>query len=139
MDSAEGEFRRVERLLDDLAAVAEKQLLSANVQSEDKSARTYHYKNDHLFWERMFLKEWRVESERARVTVNLMYGEPIHPSATPELKLSWRAELFQHGHESRIDKRGKSECSLSDIQQQGLAGLVLGAIHEGSGHLPKAL
>ena len=139
MNATEAEFRRVEEVLDDLVVAAKEPLRSADVQLEDRSVRTYHYKNERLFWEHCFIKEWRVEAERARVTVRLTFGEPIRSEATPELELSWRAELFQQGHESRIDKRGKLKLPLTHIEQQGIASFVTGAIHEGSGHLPQAL
>jgi hypothetical protein len=139
VSGAEESFRRVECVLDALLAAAKEQLRSADVQIEDKSARTYHYKNQYLFWDHGFLKEWRVEAERARVTVRLAYGEPLHLDAVPELEISWRAELFQQGHESRIDKRGKQQLPLSQIEQNGIASFVTGAIHEASSHLPGSL
>lgn len=139
VNAAEEEFRRVERTLDELLAAAREQLRSAEVQLEDRSARTYHYKNEHLFWEHQFLKEWCVEGERARVTVCLIYGEPTQLDATPELELSWRAEVFQQGHESRIDKRGKLKLLLPHVQKHGIASLITGAIHEGRSYIPSAL
>jgi hypothetical protein len=133
MDLREAAFRRVESTLDELVMRAEQDIRSAAVRAEDRSARTYHYKNSHLFWSYTFLKEWRVNAERARITVSLTYGEPVNPEAPPEVEIGWRAELFQQGHESRIDERGKSSCALADIERQGIASLVKGAIREGTG------
>jgi hypothetical protein len=138
VNAGEAEFRLVERVLDDLVAAAQEQLRASAIQLEDRSVRTYHYKNEYLFWDHCFLAEWRVEAERARVTVRLTYGEPVRLDATPpELELSWRAELFQQGHESRIDRRGGRKLTLAQVQEQGIESLVGGAIREGSCHLPQ--
>jgi hypothetical protein len=123
-------------MLDALLAAALPQL--ADVQVEDRSARTYHYKNEYLLWQYSFLKEWHVDAETARVTVNLIYGEPVEPGAAAEAELCWRAELFQRGQESRIDERSGSRYSLADIERQGMADAIAAAIQEGTNCLPTA-
>lgn len=99
-------------------AEAEVQLRAAALQLEDRSARTYHYKNEYLLWDHCFLAEWCVDADRARVTARVVYGEPVRPAATPELELSWRAELFQQGHEPRIDKRGGRKLTLPSMTRR---------------------
>lgn len=136
MDNAEVEFRHIERRLDDLVREAKAHFRSADVLIEDRSARGYHYKNDHLFWSICFVKEWRVDIERARVTVELEYGEPLAEGDTPVIELKWRAELFQEGQDSRIDRRGQSNCSLAGLERQGIFGLVEGSIREATACLP---
>ncbi len=79
MTYAEAEFSRAERILDDLVKKAENSLVRTGIQIEDQSARTYHYKNDHLLWSYWFSREWPVDVETARVTVRLSYGEPALP------------------------------------------------------------
>lgn len=139
MDPAEVQFRRVESVLDELVGKAQNQLRSADMRLEDRSARKYHYKNNHLVWSYAFLKEWRIGTEKARLTVVLSYGEPVNSEAVPEIELTWRAELFQQGQESRIDTKGNSKCSLADVERYGILTLVNGAVQEGTAHLPKAL
>lgn len=139
MNHVEAEFRRVESILDEIVSKAAPDFHSVNVRVQDESARNYHYKNQYLNWSHWFLKEWDVGVERARITVYLSYYEPLNPKAPPEIKLSWRAELFQQGQLSRIDKRMKSTISLAEIERQGIYNLVEAAILEGSAYLPKAV
>lgn len=132
------EFRRIESRLDEMVGRAEPDFRSANVLVQDWSARNYNYKIDHLFWSHSFLKEWDAGVERARITVRLSYTEPLNPEGPPEVELSSRAELFQQGQQSRIDKRTKSIVSLADIERQGIYSLVEAAILEGEAYLPSA-
>lgn len=139
VEFAEKQFREVEKTLDELLRKVEDQLRSSGLTIEDHSARTYHYKNDHLFWCYSFQKEWLVDVERACVTSRLSYGEPVGPNDAPEIKVSWRAEIFRQGQESRIDKRNEKNYSLQQVQQEGMSHLVMTAIEEGSSCLPNAL
>jgi hypothetical protein len=138
MDQIEAEFRRVESLLDGLLKQAEEHLQCAGVRIEDHSARTYHYTNEYLYWYQTFMKEWPVDVEKARVTAGLHYGEPIKGGERPNLRLSWRAELFQQGQESSIDKRGETLRTLDDVEKDGLAATMLEAIAQGAAWLPAA-
>lgn len=138
MNRVETEFRRIESRLDEMVGRAEPDFRSANVLIQDWSARNYHYKNDHLSWSHSFLKVWDVGVERARITVCLSYTEPLNPEGPPEVELSSRAELFQQGQQSRIDKRTRSIVSLADIERQGIYSLVEAAILEGEAYLPSA-
>jgi hypothetical protein len=139
VNRVETEFRRIESRLDELVGKAELDLRSQEVRVEDWSARNYHYNNSYLFWSHSFLKEWIVGVERARITVCLSYHEPLNPEGPCEIELSWRAELFQQGQQSRIDKGSKSTFSLADIERQGIYSLVEAAILEAKAYLPKAL
>lgn len=139
VEFAEKQFREVERALDELLRKAEGQLRSLGISIEDHSARTYHYKNDHLVWCFSFRKEWLVDIEKARVMTRLSYSEPVSPSDAPEIKVSWRAEAFRQGQESRIDKRNEKSYPLHQVQQEGISHLVTTATAEGSQCLQSAL
>ena len=139
MDAIEQQFREIEKILDGMLRESEGQLRSSGIQIIDQSARTYHYKNDHLFWSYSFQKEWLVEVERARVTVGMSYGEPVRPNDAPEIKVSWRAELYRQAQVSRIDKKGEKTHSLSRVQHEGVSFFVNAAIEEGAACLPNAL
>jgi hypothetical protein len=134
----ETEFRRVEAILDVLLGEDAGQLRAAGLDIQDQSARTYHYKNAHLFWSHTFLKEWRVDGETARVTIDLQYSEPFRPGDPPEIQLTWRAELFRQGQVSSISKRGGSLRPLADLQHDGIAAVVMHALAEGAACLPAA-
>lgn len=136
MERVESIFRRVEGVLDELLKKDDERLRSAGLVIEDHSGRTYHYKNDHLSWSQVIRKEWRVDLQRARVTVTLYYGEPAQPDELPTLTVTWRAELFQQGQESSIDKRGTFARSLQDVQQEGVAPVIDTAIAQGAACLP---
>ena len=138
MNRVETEFRLIESRLDEMMGKAEPDFRSVNVRVQDWSDRNYHYKNDHLFWSHSFVKEWDVGVERARITVRLSYTESLNHEGPPEIELSWRAELFQQGQQSRIDKSSKSIVSLADIERQGIYSLVEVAILEGEAYLPRA-
>lgn len=139
VEFAEKQFREVEKTLDELLRNAESQLRSSGLSIKDHSARTYHYKNDHLFWCFSARKEWLVDIEKACVTARLSYGEPVRPNDAPEIKVSWRAEIYRQGQESRIDKKNEKCYSLQQVQQEGISRLVMTAIAEGSQCLPNAL
>ena len=136
VNGVETKFRRIESRLDELVSRAEPDFRAVNVRVGDCSARN-HYKGDYLFWSHSFLKEWDVGVERARITVRLFYNEPLNPEDPTEIESSWRAELFQQGQQSRIDKRSESTISLADIERQGIYSLVEAAIREGEAYLPK--
>lgn len=138
MDDIEAKFRNTEKILDQLLKTEEQPLLAQDVKIEDRSARTYHYKNQYLFWSHSFRKEWLVEAERACVTVHLSSGEPIQSNDPPIVKLDWRAELYSQGKESRIDKRHEESYSLAEIERAGITRLVMKAIQEGAACLPSA-
>jgi hypothetical protein len=138
LKQVEAEFRRVEAILDGLLEQDEQRLRSAGLQVEDRSARTYHYKNQFLFWSHVFMKDWAVDVERARVTVRLDCGEPVQPGDPARIELTWRAELFRTGQVSSIDKAGQALRSLADLQQKGIAATVMEAIAEGAAWLPEA-
>jgi len=137
VNPSEAEFRCVESKLDALVSDAEQALRLVEVQVEDVSRRTYHYKNEYLCWSYSFLKEWLVDVEKARVTIRITYGEPTDVRETPEVEFSWRAELFQQGQVSRIEKKGGFKRALLDVEQQGIAILVKGAISECEAYLPR--
>lgn len=136
MDQIEAEFRRVEAILDGLLEPAGERLRSAGLHVEDRSARTYHYKNDRPFWSHAFLKDWLVDIENARVTIWLDYAEPVRLQDSPRLRLTWRAELFRQGQVSSIDKRGEALRTLDDLQRDGIAAAVIEALAEAAGCLP---
>src|SRR5579859_6787483 len=117
MESVEAAFRQTEGVLDELLKKDEERLRSSGLDIEDHSGRTYLRKNDPLSWFHIFRKEWRVDHEKARVTVTLYCGEPARAEDLPALTVTWRAELFQQGQESSIDKRGTFTRSLRDVQQ----------------------
>lgn len=139
MDPIETIFRRVEAVLDGLLEHAREQLHSAGMQVEDHSARTYHYKNDHLFWSHRFQKDWLVGIENARVTVGLDYSEPAGLQDPPRIDLTWRAELFRQGQVSSIDQRGEAPLTLDDLQRGGIAVVIADAVAKGAACLPAAL
>ncbi len=131
MDLVEAEFRNVEKRLDLLLASEKLAFSTAGFVVEDNSARTYHYKNSHLFWIHSFRKEWLVDVERACVTVSLSYGEPIEAkSGATCVDLGTRAEMFQQGRESRIDERTDSKVSLVDLERLGIFNVVTTAFEE---------
>jgi hypothetical protein len=136
MDRIEAEFRRVESILDELLEQAGEPLRVAGLRVVDHSGRTYHYKNDYLFWSHAFVKEWPVDPERARVTAYLDYAEPMRLEEPPRVRLSWRAELFQQGQTSSVDERGESVLSLDDLQRRGIGAAVVEAVAEGAARLP---
>ncbi|PQO27870.1 hypothetical protein [Blastopirellula marina] len=136
MNPTEAAFRSVEHLLDGLVLAAKPELRANEVTLEDQSARTYHYKNEHLLWQFAFLKQWLVQTEQARVTVTLTFSEPLQPEPNPQLELSWRVELFQLGQMSRIDRNERERLQLTEIEQQGVAAWVLDAIQKGEASLP---
>lgn len=134
-DPIETAFRRVETLLDGLLAHADTALRSAGMQVEDHSARTYHYKNDHLFWSHSFVKDWPVDIEQARVTVCLDYAEPVQPQDPPRIRLTWRAELFRTGQASAVDERAEAWLSLDDLQRAGIAAVIADAVRQAAVNL----
>lgn len=136
MEHPESIFRRVEGVLDELLKKDDERLRSAGLVIEDHSGRTYHYKNHHLCWSQVFRQEWPVDLERARVTVTLYYGEPAQPGELPMLTVTWRAELFQRGQESSIDKKVTFTRSLQDVQHEGVAPVIDTAIAQGAACLP---
>jgi hypothetical protein len=138
MNPIETAFRRIETLLDELLEHAGEQLRCAGLQIEDHSARTYHYKNDHLFWSHSFLKDWLVDIEKARVTVSLDYSEPVRPQDPPSIRLTWRAELFWQGQVSSIDKRGEALLTLNDLKRDGIAVVIADAVAKAAVCLPAA-
>lgn len=138
MDPIEIAFRRVETLLDGLLGQAAEQLRSVGLQIEDRSARTYHYKNGHLLWSHSFLKEWLVDIEKARVTACLDYSEPVQPQDPPRIRLTWQAELFRQGQVSSIDKRGEELLTLDDLQRDNIAVVISDAIAKAVACLPAA-
>jgi len=138
MKEVEAEFRCIERVLDDLLERDEERLRSAGLRHDDRSARIYHYKNDHLSWFHTFTKEWVVDVERARVTVGLYYGEPVQPQEAPKIELTWRAEQFRQGQESSIDKSGKATCAFRNVQEDGISAMVTKAVADGAECLPTA-
>jgi len=140
MTPVETEFRDVEGRLDKLLTDAKSAFDSAGFDIEDSSGRTYHYKNEHLFWSHLFRREWPVDIARARVTIRLFYGEPIKAKcAPPEINVLWRAELFKLGRESDADKRKESKLLLSAVENLGIVNVVTKALDEASLCLPKAL
>jgi hypothetical protein len=138
VEKVEAEFRRVEAVLDGLLQLDAGRLRSAGLHAEDHSGRTYHYKNDHLFWAHTFMRDWLVDVDRARVTIHLYYGEPVSPGDPPRLQLTWRAELFRQGQVSSIDKRGETLHALAELKQDGIAAVIVEAIAEGARWLPAA-
>ena len=136
MDRIEVVFRRVESILDELLEQAGEPLRVAGLRVDDHSGRTYHYKNDYLFWSHAFVKDWPVGLERARVTVCLDYAEPMRLEEPPRVRLSWRAELLQQGQTSSVDERGESLLLLDDLQRRGIGAAVVEAVAEGAARLP---
>ncbi len=134
-DDKEQQFRKNEKILDELLRYAESHLRFSGVSIENHSSPNYHYKNAYLCWSYSFLKEWLVELENARVTVYLSYSEPIKPNDTPEIRLQCKAEIFSQGQESKIDKRGERIYSLKQLETEGISNVVLSVINEASSSL----
>ena len=111
-------------------------LLADGFQIFDDSSRKYHYKNDHLFWDYRFQKEWLVDIEQACVTIHLTYGEPAQPKETPNINISWRAEVYRQGQESRIDESNEKIITLEDVKNKGISSLVINEFEEGAKKLP---
>jgi hypothetical protein len=132
MDDAKSVFERVAKMLDELYLKAEPGLRSEGFEVEERSARTYHYKNNHLFWSCFFLKTWLLDLDRARVTVHVSYGEPATLKTLPAVEVTWRAEVFREGQRSRTDEKGIAAYSTDDLQREGLAAIVLKAFTNGA-------
>ena len=127
MNEAELLFRAAERKLDELLRRDEAALAARGVTITDRSGRSYHYKNEHLFWSYQFetRRARGSEIEKVWVVVSLREDEP------DSLIVWWRAEIFQIGKQSRWSITAEDVLPLEQAERHGLPSIVLGAIQEG--------
>lgn len=113
MSPAEARFREVEAILDSKLDEYRKDKASADVLFQDLSARTYHYKNQFLSWSWRIIRDTPLDGETERVSVSIDYGEPR--DGKDEVEIAIRAEVFQSGQISRIDRRGERNITVEQF------------------------
>lgn len=139
MFSAENIYRSYERVLDEDLNKHREKLLAENIEIIDNSARTYHYKNDHLFWSFSFIKKWAVDLETAQVTVLASYYEPASQSEKPLINLNKHIEVFSQGKELRISEREKLQIPMETYSSKGAGNIVREYIRKGIKEIENAL
>lgn len=71
-----------------------------------------------------------VDGETRRVSVLLTYSEPLGDQ--DDLSILVRAEVFQQGQVSRVDRRQEERIPIAQIEQTGIVDLVERAFEIGA-------
>jgi hypothetical protein len=129
MSPAEARFREVEVLLNKKLGEYRDGVASNDVALRDASVPTYHYKSQFLSWSWTFVRDAVVEGETRRVSVSIDYGQPIE--GKDKIDIGIRAEVFQQGQVSRIDRRETRSVSVEQIQPIPFATLIEGELKRG--------
>jgi hypothetical protein len=128
MAESEARFRQVERVLD--KHLSSLRSNTPDIVVRDLSARTYHYKNQVLTWSHHLVRDREDNGETKRISVLLTYSEPI--AGEDDLAIRVRAEIFQQGQLSRIDRRHDYLTPIAYIEQAGLEDLARSAFEQGA-------
>jgi hypothetical protein len=102
MSLAEARFREVEVALNKKLEAYRNSEISTGVIFRDTGSPTYHYKNQFLSWSWTFVRNTPLDGETKRISVSISYGEPLDGKDIIEVAV--RAEVFQQGQVSRIDR-----------------------------------
>ena len=138
MSPQETAFREAEVALDALVAAASNELAAKGVEIADNSARTYHYKNQYLFWSTHFTETWQVGYERARVTVCVTCMEPAEVADAAEVSATTVVEVFQTGQRSRVRKERETQIRWKRRRRTNLATFILDEMAWGRSVLSRA-
>ena len=126
---AEERFRAAEQVLDELLLQDRPALTGLMIH--DQCGRTYNYKNPFLTWCYYFIRNVQDGTETRRVSVYVTFMEPPDLEKEDLISIETRAEVFQVGKPSRIDKRLESETTLENFRRTGLAAVLKAAFQTG--------
>ena len=133
MQPGEAKFREIEKLLDEAMSRATSQLESFQIDAEDKSIRTYHYKASYLSWEKLFSREWDHDIQTALVQVRLLYSEPINPDDLPQIYICRNVDKYRQGQVSSFKENKESNIPLNSLLEAGIDAVVLDQFKIGAG------
>jgi hypothetical protein len=139
MYPAEVKFREVEQQLDMEIQSVTPVFLKYGIFVEDTSSRTYHYKVDHLLWERALKREWEINLQTIQVSVRISYYEPVTVNEQPEILVNWCAEKFYVGQESSFKQKSESKYSLSALLENGIDTVIIQQFKSGAQVVGQAL
>lgn len=128
---AEAKFRQVEGLLDAQFAAVRPGLEADGVIVRELSARHYHYKNEMLTWSFALSRDIQGSGETARVSVFLLYCEPVEGVADT-LDIRIRSEVFQRAKVSHVDRQRDYAVELEEVRTGGLRAVIVDAFAQGA-------
>lgn len=134
MNETEKRFREAERQLDEMLRSDEAIIAARGITISDRSARKYHYKNEHLSWSYWF------ETRRARGSEieNVWVRVSLYEHDVSTLKVSRGAEIFQIGKLRRWSSGTEELLPLEEMAHRGLASIVLEGIQAGESEVADA-
>ena len=114
MNEIERRFRKAERVLDEMLAVAETTIEERGAAVADWSGRTNHYQNERLSWNYRFETRRPRGAEIEKVSVQVALGEEGPSSIT----VRRCAEIFQLGKRSRWSNVAKEVIPFGEAARR---------------------
>jgi hypothetical protein len=122
MTPAEARFRKVEAVLNKKLEDYRHDKISTGVVFRDLSAPAYHYKNQFLSWRWTFVRDTQLDGETKRLSVSIGYCEPL--DGKDKVEIAVRAEVFQPGQVSRIDRKDERSLAVEQLESDSFVTFI---------------